>query len=93
MNNSGDPVGFALGRPVIAAPGTKFTYNGGISLALGEIVRQVSGLSVDKFAERNLFRPLGITNYSWWAFSNGVVHTGGGLQMRPRDMAKSGLWC
>jgi CubicO group peptidase (beta-lactamase class C family) len=45
---------------------------------------------VDKFAERNLFCPLGITNYTWWAFPNGVFHTGGGLYLRPRDMAKIG---
>lgn len=90
MNNSSDPVGYVLGQPSIDAPGTKFVYNSGISIALGEIVRKVSGLSVDKFADRNLFQPLGITNFTWWAFTNGVVHTGGGLYMRPRDMAKIG---
>jgi len=40
--------------------GTKFTYNSGISLMLGEIIHKVSGLPADKFAERYLFEPLGI---------------------------------
>ncbi len=90
MNRTYDPEHFVLERPVVAAPGTKFAYNSGISVMLGEIIRKVSHLPADKFAETNLFTPLGISNYRWWAFPNGSVHTGGGLYLRPRDMAKIG---
>jgi len=90
MNRSKDPVRYTLERPVVAAPGTKFAYSSGISIVLGEIIHKVSGLSVDKFAERHLFAPLGISEYSWLKYPNGVVQTGGGLSLRPRDMAKIG---
>ena len=47
-------------------------------------------MRADKFAERYLFAPLGILDYSWEIFSDGTVNTGGGLWLRPRDMAKIG---
>jgi CubicO group peptidase (beta-lactamase class C family) len=90
MASTADFFRYVLERPVATAPGTKFVYNSGISLMLGEIIYKVSGLRADKFAERYLFSPLGITNYSWGKSPNGVVNTLGGLALRPRDMAKVG---
>jgi CubicO group peptidase (beta-lactamase class C family) len=87
---SPDPVRYILARPMVAAPGEKFAYNTGISLVLGEIIRKASGLPVDKFAERYLFTPLGITDYYWAKIPGEMVETGGGLFLRPRDMAKLG---
>jgi CubicO group peptidase (beta-lactamase class C family) len=90
MLYSKDPFRFVLERPVVTRPGTRFLYHSGISLVLGEIIHKASGLRADKFAERYLFAPLGISDYSWETFSNGTVNTGGGLWLRPRDMAKVG---
>jgi CubicO group peptidase (beta-lactamase class C family) len=90
MASKADFFRYVLERPVATPPGAKFVYNSGISLMLGEIVHKVSGLSADKFAERYLFLPLGITNYYWQKAPNGVVNTLGGLWLRPRDMAKIG---
>ncbi len=90
MLRSDDRFRYLLNRPVVAKPGSRFVYNGGITLLLGEILRRVSGLRVDAFAERYLFAPLGITDYQWETFRNGTVHTAGGLALRPRDMAKIG---
>ena len=90
MNDSKDPVRYVLERPLVATAGEKFGSSSGITIALGEIVHQVSGLKADKFAERTLFGPLGITNYYWWSYPSGFVQTGGGLCLRPRDMAKIG---
>jgi CubicO group peptidase (beta-lactamase class C family) len=47
-------------------------------------------VSLDLFAERYLFSPLGITDYFWQKVGNGAVNTYGGLRLRPRDMAKIG---
>lgn len=91
MNRSNDPVRYLLERPVVAEPGTKFVYNSGISVTLGEILYKVSGLRADQFAERYLFAPLGISDSYWWKYPNGTVQTGAGLFLRPRDMAKIGL--
>jgi CubicO group peptidase (beta-lactamase class C family) len=90
MASKADFFRYVLERPVALPPGIKFVYNSGISLMLGEVVRKSTGLPADKFAERYLFSPLGITNYYWQKAPNGVVNTLGGLWLRPRDMAKIG---
>jgi CubicO group peptidase (beta-lactamase class C family) len=87
---SNDPIRFVLERPIVAEPGEKFTYNSGLSIVLGQILLKASGMRADKFAERNLFEPLGITDFYWSKLPDEIVQTGGGLFMRPRDMAKLG---
>jgi CubicO group peptidase (beta-lactamase class C family) len=87
---SPDPIRYILERPIVAAPGKQFAYNTGVSILLGEIIRKVSGLRADQFAERYLFTPLGITDYYWARLPGEIVETGGGLFLRPRDMAKLG---
>jgi CubicO group peptidase (beta-lactamase class C family) len=87
---SPDPIRYILERPLAAAPGTNFTYNTGISVVLGQIIYKVSGMRADKFAERHLFEPLGISDYYWSKLPDDIVETGGGLLLRPRDMAKIG---
>lgn len=90
MYRSHDLVRYVLERSVVTTPGTKFVYNGGLTIAIGQIIYKVSGLRADAFADRYLFAPLSITDYHWQTFSNGTVNTGGGLSLRPRDMAKIG---
>jgi CubicO group peptidase (beta-lactamase class C family) len=91
MNRSSDQLRFVMEQPVVASPGATFLYNSGVSIALGAIVGKVSGMAVGAFAEEYLFGPLGITDYFWWTYPNGTAQTGGGLALRPRDMAKFGL--
>jgi CubicO group peptidase (beta-lactamase class C family) len=91
MNRSNDPIKFVLERPLDVAPGTKFVYNSGLSITLGGVIERASELRVNKFVERYLYSPLGITEYYWWHYPNGTFQTGGGLYMLPRDMAKFGL--
>ena len=90
MDQSKDRLRYVLTRPVTAPPGVKFAYSGGVSYMLGEIVRRQSGMRTDQFAARYLFGPLGITNCFWWKYPDGAVDAGGGLVLRPRDMAKIG---
>jgi len=90
MNNSSDPIRYVLERPLATKPGTRFLYNSGISIVLGEIIYKASGLRADEFAQAHLFAPLGIRHYYWQRYPNQVVQTGGGLSLRPRDMAKIG---
>jgi CubicO group peptidase (beta-lactamase class C family) len=90
MIRSEDPIRFVLERPAVAAPGTTFAYNTGLSITLGQILFKASGLRADKFAERYLFEPLGISDFYFVKYPDEIVQTGGGLFMRPRDMAKLG---
>jgi CubicO group peptidase (beta-lactamase class C family) len=82
---------FVLDWPMLEEPGTRFEYNSGGVILLGGVLRNATGMSVDAFAQRNLFEPLGITDVRWiFGQTEGVPHTGGGLNLRPRDMAKLG---
>lgn len=90
MNKSTNQVHFVLSRPLVGEPGDQSSYNSGVSIVIGDILRKATGLHADDFAQKNLFEPLGITNYGWQRYASGAVQTGGGLRLRPRDMAKIG---
>jgi CubicO group peptidase (beta-lactamase class C family) len=93
MYGAADPLRYVLERPLAAAPGTQFTYNSGLAIILGQIVSKATGLRADKFAERYLFEPLGISDFYWGKIPGDIVQTGGGLHLRSRDMAKIGTLC
>ncbi len=90
MNESTDQVHFVLSRPLVGEPGDQHKYNSGVSIVIGDILRKATGLHADDFAHKHLFEPLGITDYWWYRYPSGAVQTGGGLRLRPRDMAKIG---
>ncbi len=90
MERSDNWIEYILNRDMIESPGKKFTYNSGLSILLGEIIRKSTGMYADKFAEKYLFGPLGISEYDWYSHDDGTIQTGGGLLLRPRDMAKIG---
>ncbi len=90
MNISDHQIRFVLERAMLYQPGETFKYNSGLSIVLGEIIRRTTSYRADKFAEKYLFGPLGISDYKWSSYPNGTLQTGGGLQLIPRDMAKFG---
>lgn len=85
-----DWIKLALDAPMIADPGSQPLYGGANPLILGGILANVSDETVEWFAHRTLFEPLGIESYRFFLDPTGVVYMGGGLWMRPRDMAKVG---
>lgn len=88
--NSQDWIRFMLEWPMAEPPGQRFNYNtGGVVLLAGALAR-ATGMPADEFAERYLFDPLGIDQLLWIEGPNGLPHMGGGLYMRPRDMARIG---
>ena len=52
-------------------------------------MRKATGRPLDEFARETLFEPLGITRVEW-SRVKGDTDAGGGLRLRPRDMAKIG---
>jgi CubicO group peptidase (beta-lactamase class C family) len=93
LSDAVDWPGFVLERPLIAEPGQVFNYSTGLSTLLSAIIQNRSGIRADLFAERYLFDPLGIPNYGWWRNTRHPArwaHTGGGLHLSPRDLAKIG---
>jgi len=82
---------FVLDWPMREAPGTRFEYNSGGVILLGGVVRNAAEMPTDTFAQRYLFDPLGITRVRWYyGLPDNLPHTGGGLNLRPLDMAKIG---
>ena len=86
---STDLVRFMLDLPMVAEPGERWSYSTGTGHLIGPVIAQASGLSIQEFARRHLFEPLGITEYQW-KVDQGWAHTGGGFRMRAIDMAKLG---
>ncbi len=87
---SDDWIKYTLDLPMAGEPGTEFLYNTGVSVLLSGVIQNSTGLSAEAFAERNLFEPMGIEEWEWYTGPNGITDTGGGLLLRPRDMARFG---
>ena len=82
---------FYLDRPMVREPGTHFLYDSGAVIVTSSLLEARSGQHADAWAERHLFGPLGISRSDWYRNAEGHPHTGGGLDLRPRDMARFGL--
>jgi CubicO group peptidase (beta-lactamase class C family) len=89
MNMARDPCRYVLSLPVTAPAGQEFFYNTGALRLVSSIIRKVTGRPLDEFARETLFEPLGITRVEW-SRVKGDTDAGGGLRLRPRDMAKIG---
>jgi CubicO group peptidase (beta-lactamase class C family) len=85
-----DPLGYVLSRPIAAPPDALWTYNGGGTELLGNIIERVSKRSLEAFVHEALFQPLGITDAEWKHYQNGKIAAASGLRLRPRDAAKIG---
>ena len=91
MRNYWYPMLFVVNRPMAHEPGTAWAYNSGLSILLGGIIKNTTGWSADDFAERFLFATLGIHDYQWLTLGDHhTIDTGGGLLLKPRDMARLG---
>ena len=88
MARSLDWVQFTLDQPMAAAPGTRFNYNSGASLILGQIFLQSTGIDIEAYTSQHLFRPLGITDYEWKRTPFGLADTQEGLFLSTTDLAK-----
>lgn len=87
---SEDLMKFVLDLPLAYAPGSRFTYNSGCSMLLSGVIRNATGMSLQAFAEQNLFGKLGIEEWHWEQGKDGVFNSGWGLHLKPQDMLKIG---
>jgi CubicO group peptidase (beta-lactamase class C family) len=91
MQQSDDWVKFTFDLPMIDEPGAQGSYCTGCAVTLGRIIENQSGLSLQQFADKYLFKPLNIAGYKWHIMPDGRASGGGLFFLRPRDMAKIGL--
>jgi len=91
LSSEADPIRYILSKPIAKRPDTVWTYNGGGTDLLGNILERVSGKPLEAFAREVLFQPLGITDLEWKTYpKNGKIAPAIGLRIRPRDAAKIG---
>lgn len=92
MSESDDPIEFVLSRKLISAPGSSWTYNGGTTALLAEILTRATGKNVHEFAKENLFEPMGILRSQWTTVPGTTIPAAAsGLRLRSRDILKFGM--
>lgn len=89
--NSGDSIQYVLDQPMASEPGTTWSYCGGYSYMLADILEKATGKDILTYATEKIFQPLGITNVKWNKDKSGKYEAAGGLNLTARDMAKFGL--
>jgi len=81
---------YYLDQPMLAQPGKLYAYDSaGVNLLM-MILHKTSGMSNSDFADKFLFKPIGITNYYWQKVAQGDYQGGYGLAMTSTEMARFG---
>ena len=87
---SNDHLGYVLDKPLVAEPGTRFTYNSGTVHLLGVVLEQATGARLPDLADELLFGRMGVSRSRWEPLRDGFHNGGAGLDLRPRDLARFG---
>lgn len=87
---AGDTLRRAMSRPIVSAPGERFSYDNTTAYIVSAALANVARQGMAKYAEQHLFGPLGITGYEWPADAAGNNPAHAGLHLKTRDMARLG---
>ncbi|MEO1485934.1 MAG: serine hydrolase [Bacteroidota bacterium] len=88
MWNTDDWIAYCLNIQLKGKPGLNWSYNSNDPMLMGEVISRASGMSIMDFAKKNLFGPLGITDYKWTISPKGKGMTAGSFYIQPIDMLK-----
>lgn len=91
MDLAPDRYRYVLERPVIDAPGARWTYCGGATALLARIIAKGTGQTLHDFARENLFVPLGMGPTGWATGGDGEPIAASGARMTTRDLARIGM--
>ncbi len=90
MEHAPDRIRFILDRPIVSPAGKHWNYSGGCTALIGHLIAKGTGLSLPAFARKELFDPLGITNFEWNEGRDGAPSAASGLRLTAADLARIG---
>jgi CubicO group peptidase (beta-lactamase class C family) len=90
MDAAPDRNRFVLEQPLVAPPGARWTYCGGATAVVAQLVSRGTGRPLLDYATERLFTPLGIDRFEWITDRLGEPSAAAGLRLRPRDLARIG---
>jgi CubicO group peptidase (beta-lactamase class C family) len=90
MELSEDRYRFILSQPVEHPPGEVWNYSGGATALIARLIEKSAGESIDTYAARRLFTPLGIDQFEWIKGSDQTASAASGLRLTLPDLLKLG---
>ena len=87
MERSPDWLAYVLSK---GSESKRFNYSSGVPILIASILTRATGRSIPRYAETELFRPLGIERSFWKSSPTGLADTQGGLYLSTADLAKFG---
>lgn len=90
VNPAPNVLQLGLCASVVDKPGTEFSYNNKAVNILSGIIKKVAGQPVDKYLQTKLFKPMGITDFTWGTDEAGNHYAMSGLAIHARDLTKLG---
>ncbi len=92
MGFSNDWVKYTFDLPMIDTPGIRGRYNSGNPITVGWLIEKYAKMPMYDFAAKNLFGPLGVTDFKWnFKPDRSNADNFCQVMLSPRDMAKFGL--
>ena len=89
-NSQLDWVDYYLNRPLVATPGTKYSYDSIETYLLAAVVQQVTGKDVLTLLNERVFFPMGIDDVEWEKCPKGIITGGWGIYMTAEAQAMFG---
>lgn len=89
-NTQRDWIDYYLSRPLVAEPGTRYSYDSIETYLLSAVVQKVTGKDVLDLLNERVFSPMGITDVEWERCPNGIITGGWGIYMSAYSQALFG---
>jgi len=89
MDLAADRYWYILSRPIDSQPGTQWRYSGGDAALIAAEMARSTKVSIDEYAAKKLFAPLGITKFVWLKDRQGIPVAASGLRMLRRGWSSN----